>query len=57
MPAKPITHEQVGQLVRYYDNGWHTGVLVSLTAEIKPAVRKRTKKMPAKECEKLEENK
>jgi hypothetical protein len=55
MSGKPITHENIGETVFYYDpknQGKRTGVLVSLTAEIaQPIKGKRKKVLPASECE------
>ena len=60
-----ITGDQVGQLVRYYANGWRVGTLVEFhktkgkfVAVIKtPILGQRKKRVPANDCEVYQEEK
>jgi hypothetical protein len=58
-----ITGDNLGQLVRYYCNGWHVGTLAEFekkkgVAVIKtPISGQRKKRVPAEDCEVYQEEK
>lgn len=58
-----ITGDDIGHLVRYYNNGWHVGSLVAIEKQKNrliavvqtPIVGQRKKRVPVDDCERYTE--
>lgn len=57
MTHKPVTKEDIGRMVRYYDNGWRFAQLLELGAQVVKVLHpvKGKQRIPLSEVETLQD--